>query len=221
MRTTYGRKELGLPDTPVGPDDVPILLPGETLIVKLPENQVRAYERGRDRNGTPDPTTVELEVQTVKFGDGTSFRGRKGKSWQEGKKDDDPKPRSQVAPGGCKSSEERTRADPFAILQAFYTTEPARGLRAFFLSPPGVVLTLTTSPARDLCGCQSVNGCMWGEFGWSSCPCDDQYPAILSAGGCANQGQCLPYVTSNQYCDTVYNGTQLCTYDDYTGVLAA
>jgi hypothetical protein len=95
MRTAYGRKELGLPDTPVGPDDVPVLLPGETLTMKLPEGQVRAYEQSRDEEGRPDPDTVEFEMQVVKFGDGASFRGRGGMRHREATKDGPPKPRSQ------------------------------------------------------------------------------------------------------------------------------
>lgn len=87
MRTTYGRKELGLPDTPVGPDDAPVLMPGESLTVKLPDGQVKAYEESRDEEGRPDPSTVEFEIQAVKFGDGTSFRGTGGKLWHEATKD--------------------------------------------------------------------------------------------------------------------------------------
>ena len=92
MRTTLGRKELGLPETPVGPDDVPVLLPGQSLTIKIPENKVRAYETSRDQAGRPDPKTVEFEVQAVKFGDGTGFRGRAGKEWQESKEKETPRP---------------------------------------------------------------------------------------------------------------------------------
>jgi len=190
MRTTHGRKELGLPDTPVGPDDVPVLLPGESLVVKLPEDQVRAYEEWRDEEGKPDPNMVEFEIQAVKFGDGTSFRGRGGKLWHEATKDKPLKPRSQLDSGGCKSGETRTPPDSFRILQATYTNEPANLLRALLL-PTDENLISPTSSMPDLCGCQSVDGCMWGEFGWSSCPCDSQVPAVLSAGGCGNNGQCL------------------------------
>jgi hypothetical protein len=133
MRTAYGRKELGLPDTPVEPDDVPVLLPGETLTVKLPEGQVRAYEQARDEEGRPDPDTVEFEMQAVKFGDGTSFRGRGGMRHREATKDDLPKPRSQLNSAGCKSGEAQIRHDTFRSLPAFYTDKPANLLRAFLL----------------------------------------------------------------------------------------
>ena len=164
MRTAYGRKELGLPSTPVGPDDVPVLLPGETLTVKLPEGQVRAYEESRDKEGRPDPNTVEFEMQAVKFGDGSSFRGRGGMRHREATKDDPPKPRSQLNSEGCKSSEARRRHDQLRSLPAFYTGKPANLLRAYLL-PIDENILLPAAFAIDLCGCQSIHGCMWGEFG--------------------------------------------------------
>ena len=204
MRRAYGRKELGLPDTPVQPDDVPVLLPGETLTVKLPEGQVRAYEQSRDEEGRPDPNTVEFEMQTVRFGDGTSFRGKGGMRHREATKDDPPKPRSQLDYEGCKSSETLIRHDSFRSLPAFYTDKPANLLRAYLL-PMDENLVLPASFAIDLCGCQSINGCMWGEFGWSSCPCDEQFPAVVPAGGCGNTRQCLAFVTRHQECETQYS----------------
>ena len=86
MRTAYGRRELGLPETPVEADDQPVLAPGETLTVKLPEAKVRAYEVIRDRDGIPNPKRVEFEIQAVKFGDGTGFRGRGGEASREATK---------------------------------------------------------------------------------------------------------------------------------------
>jgi hypothetical protein len=131
MRTTYGRKELGLPDNPVKPDDVPVLLPGQSLTMKLPESQVSAYEHSRDEEGRPDPTVVEFEMQAVKFGDGTSFRGRGGKSWHEATKDEH-KPRSQLNSEGCKSTASQARYDGFSAQQVSYAGKPANLLRAFY-----------------------------------------------------------------------------------------
>ena len=104
MRTTYGRKALGLPETPVRPDDVPVLLSGQSLTVKLPESQARAYERARGLEGRPDPTIVEFEMQAVKFGDGTSFRGRAGKEWHEAKE-------KETTPGGGVGRRDHIRVD--------------------------------------------------------------------------------------------------------------
>jgi archaellum component FlaF (FlaF/FlaG flagellin family) len=112
LRTTYGRKELGLPETPVEPDDVPVLIPGQSLTIKLPERKVRAYEQSRDDEGRPDPKTVEFEVQAVKFGDGTSFRGRKGMLWKEAtKKQSSNAPRPDAGAGGCRPTERSKGAD--------------------------------------------------------------------------------------------------------------
>jgi hypothetical protein len=218
MRTTYGRAELGLPETPVEPDDVPVLLPGETLTVKLPERKVSAYERSRDAEGRHDPKVVEFEIQVVKFGDGTSFRGRAGKPWSEATK----KQSSNATPpdadtGGCRPPERSKEAEPLAnIINAAFFSKPASLMRAYSLLPDYSLVSAKTS-ASDDCGCWSVSGCMWGNIGWSNCPCDSQVPAVTFGGGCGNTGQCLAYVTSTEKCDTEYNGTQYCTYDDYTG----
>lgn len=218
MRTTYGRTELGLPETPVEPDDVPVLIPGQSLTIKLPERKVRGYERSRDDEGRPDPKVVEFEIQAVKFGDGTSFRGRKGMLWSEAtKKQSSNAPRPDAGTGGCRPAE-RSRGGGLSgsILRASYVGEPATLLRAYSLladySPASV-----KASAPDDCGCWSVPGCKWGNIGWSNCPCDSQVPSITFAGGCGNTGKCLAYVTSTEKCDTEYNGTQYCTFDDPTG----
>ena len=76
--TAYGRKELAFPDELPTPNDVP-LLPGESVTLKIPESQLRGYEKARDEEKQwDDPKKIEIEVNAVKFGDGTSFMGRKG-----------------------------------------------------------------------------------------------------------------------------------------------
>ena len=163
MRAAYGRRELGLPGTPVEPEDQPVLSPGETLTVKLPEAKVRAYEFIRDRDGLPDPKRVEFEIQAVKFGDGTSFRGRGGEPWREA-----PKKQSSNAPGregdpkGRKPDRQSATADSAGLfLKASYPAPPASLLRAtFFLSDEATCSSPSTPP--DDCGCQNGDGCMWG-----------------------------------------------------------
>ena len=77
FRMKYGRKELGLLETPLQPDDVPIL-PGESVTLKIPEGIVKTYENYRDEEGRPDPKKIEFEVNIINFGDGTGFRGTQG-----------------------------------------------------------------------------------------------------------------------------------------------
>jgi hypothetical protein len=55
---------------------------------------------------------------------------------------------------------------------------------------------------------------MWGTLGFASCPCDEDFPSVVFAGGCGNAGRCLRYVTRTQPCDTEFNGQQFCTFDD-------
>ncbi|MDQ3743635.1 MAG: hypothetical protein M3444_04570 [Acidobacteriota bacterium] len=103
FRMSYGRKKLGLMDTAVEPDDVPIL-PGESVTLKIPEDQVRGFERFRDEDKRwDDPKKIEIVMQVVNFGDGTSFRGQKGRLMHEnpGKRSsNDTRPKE--GSGGCK-----------------------------------------------------------------------------------------------------------------------
>jgi hypothetical protein len=88
MRTTYGRKELGLPETPVEPEDVPIL-PGESITLKFPEKQIRGYEKFRDEDRMyTDPKKVVFNVLIIKFGDGTYLFGPDGKPMHSNPKKD-------------------------------------------------------------------------------------------------------------------------------------
>jgi hypothetical protein len=77
LRVKYGRPELAFLETPLEPEDVPIL-PGETITLKIHENQVRGYETLRDREGRDDARKVELQMQYINFGDGTGFSGMRG-----------------------------------------------------------------------------------------------------------------------------------------------
>lgn len=163
MRTAYGRRELGLPETPVEPDDQPVLSPGEALTLKFPEAKVRAYEFIRDRDGLPDPKRVEFEIQAVKFGDGTSFRGPDGKPWREAtKKQSSNAPSREGDPKGRKPDRQSAKADPASLFRkASYPAPPASLLRATFFLSDEATCSSPSSPPDD-CGCQNGSGCMWG-----------------------------------------------------------
>ena len=77
LGTIYGRKELAFFDTPLEPEDVPIL-PGESVTLKFPENQVRGYEKWRDKENVADPKKVEFYMQVINYGDGTGFEAIEG-----------------------------------------------------------------------------------------------------------------------------------------------
>jgi hypothetical protein len=213
----HGRRKLGLPETPIEPDDVPIM-PGESVTMKIPEAIVKAYEETENWDVGPDPKKIEIEMQVINFGDGTSFQGTKGKLWHAKPKErSSNEPRSKESPGGCKTDTGALKIDSSGrFLEAIYSASPARILRANFLLPVKVTAS-TSSPLRDDCGCHTVYGCKWGYFGESSCPCDQQFRAVVFAGGCGNFGQCLTYETRIEPCITQFNWTQQCMYDRYSG----
>ncbi|HYH86384.1 MAG TPA: hypothetical protein VEX60_13105, partial [Pyrinomonadaceae bacterium] len=209
----YGRNDLIRPDTPVEPDDLPIL-PGESITLKLPESMWKPYEDFRDRDKLySDPKKIEFEVQVINFGDGTNLI--KGTPWQIKPKKSSSNANPKGGIKGCKPNSEVLRAgasDNF--LEAFYSFQPARILRANFF-PLNKTVDSSSTPLWDLCGCQSVSGCMWGELDISSCPCDSQVAAVVPAGGCGNAGECMRYETLTRPCDTQFNGQQFCTWDEH------
>jgi hypothetical protein len=121
MRTAYGRKELGLPDTTAEPGDVPIQ-PGETIALKLPEDQVSAYEQSRDEKARPDPKKLDIEILMVNFGDGTSFVGREGMlihATPKKQSSNDSAPKKGA--GLCKPDSKEYEGDsPGSLIKAFY-----------------------------------------------------------------------------------------------------
>jgi hypothetical protein len=215
MRTKYGRKELGLPETSVEPEDVPIL-PGETVTLRFPENQLRGYEKWRDEDRIyDDPKKIEFNVLIIKFGDGSYLLGPDVKPMpSELKKRSSNDSRSKGNSESCKPNPEVIKTSlPRSFLKEFYSFQPASLLRANF-SPLVETAISVPTPVRDDCGCQSVSGCKWGKFDFASCPCDNDFPTVAFAGGCGNSGQCLRYTTVTDPCDTQFNGQQSCTHDD-------
>jgi hypothetical protein len=219
----YGRKELASPDELVGPNDVPIL-PGESVTLKIPEDQLRGYEKLRDEEKKwDDPKRIEIEVNAVKFGDGTSLMGKKGILWHaKPKKWSENNPSPKGDPGGCKPASEVSKPDSTGdLLRTLYSLQPASLLRANF-SLPVKIAGLTPAPVQGNCTCQvtsgGLDGCMWGYLTEPSCPCDDnsQFKDVGFAGGCGNEGQCYRYKHKVVPCDTQYNGQQFCTYDEPT-----
>jgi hypothetical protein len=150
LRTIYGRKELAFFETPLEPTDVPIL-PGESVTLKFPENQVQAYEGWRDEENIADPTKVEFYMQIINYGDGTGYEAIEGLPVPNPKRK-----RSQHAPpqgpppGGRKPAQKAGDADlPGRLLKPFYPSTPASFLRVNF-SPP--LTAPVGSPAAQITG---------------------------------------------------------------------
>src|ERR1051326_207929 len=146
----YGRKELAFPDELVGPNDVPILS-GESVTLKIPEDQLRGYEKLRDEEKKwDDPKRIEIEVNAVKFGDGTSLMGRKGILWHaKPKKWSENNASPKGDPGGCKPTSEVSKPDSTGdLLRTLYSFQPASLLRANFL-PPVKAAGLAPAPVPD------------------------------------------------------------------------
>ena len=144
---TYGRRELAYIETPVQPDDVPIL-PGESITLKIPESHVRAYESVREEQKRPDPQKIELDLQIINFGDGTGLRGRVGRPYLL-RKQTRGEARPQRAPTNCSPAPKAGEASlSERLLKAFYSPTPASILRADFSLPEELYLSSTAKTAR-------------------------------------------------------------------------
>jgi hypothetical protein len=227
LGASYGRTKLKFPETPVEDSDVP-LLPGESVTLKIPEGQVKAFEGFRDEDKRwDDPKRIEIEVQVINFGDGTFMFGREGilrhaTPQKQSLNTQSPKGES----GGCKPDSEVRKPDSTGSpLKTFYSLQPASLLRANF-SPPVKATGLAPAPVQGNCSCQvtinGLDGCLWGHLAEPSCPCDDnsQFQNVSFSGGCANFGQCYRYELRNVNCPTEYNGRQICTFNEPVGSCA-
>ena len=152
IRVAYGRKELAFIDTPLEPEDVPIP-PGESITLKIRENQARGYENLRDERGA-DAKKIEFELQIINFGDGTGLRGKDGRPYLRKSSAGAAGPRASL-PGGCSPPPTAGKAEPpIRLPNAFAAAaSPARFLRANFFSAAGKLTA--APPARDLCNCQN------------------------------------------------------------------
>ena len=80
----YGRVELISLSEPVRPDDVP-LLPGESVVLKVPAERAELWRQGRAEGDRPNPKKIVLRFNYLNFGDGTGFLGETGKPLPERK----------------------------------------------------------------------------------------------------------------------------------------
>ncbi|MBC7932922.1 MAG: hypothetical protein H7Z38_20355 [Rubrivivax sp.] len=158
----YGRKELAFPDEPVELGDIPIL-PGESVWLKIPESKAKPYEHFRDKeNRWADPKRIEIEVQAVKFGDGTYLLGKEGKLMNvvpKKRSSNDPRPKIEL--GDCKPDPGVVKANlPSSLLQKVYSFQPASLLRADF-SPLSKFPTSASLSTRRL----RLPECRWLQMG--------------------------------------------------------
>ncbi len=221
----YGRPELAFLETPLEPEDVPIL-PGETITLKIHESQVKGYEV--DREGRDDKK-VELQMQYINFGDGTGFSGMRGEPDKAVKKSS-AAPRREGKSGGCPPAPAARSADsPGGLFKVLYTLTPASFSRAKFSLAD--VFT-TPSPAAQITGgcnnCQTgTDVCMWGKRELTHhCHCDpddpnQQFAAVYPAGSCDNpSGLCLVTETIVRRCATRNSGEVNCPFQAQIGFCA-
>ena len=222
LRTIYGRKELAFFDTPLVPEDVPIL-PGESYTLKFPESHIRGYEKWREEEKRADPKKVEFYMQIINYGDGTGFEAMEGlRVPRPPRKRSRNEPPAWRPPGdGQPALKAGAKDSPGKLLEPFYPSTPASLLRVNF-SPAGTAPT--SAPTIQLPGgctnCQHSNDCMWGRHGFPDCPCDDtsQFPSVMSVNSCGDaSGRCLRVVTKSEPCDTQFNGQQFCQFQEFVG----
>ncbi|HEY0100296.1 MAG TPA: hypothetical protein VGB76_15205 [Pyrinomonadaceae bacterium] len=68
----YGRPELGRFESRPTAEDVPIQ-PGETYVMKVPENDMAGWEAARDNRKWSEPKKFRLKFYLLHHGDGTGF----------------------------------------------------------------------------------------------------------------------------------------------------
>jgi hypothetical protein len=82
----YGRTGLGSIESKAAPDDVPIK-PGETIVLKAHDGNVRGWDLFRRNHNKPQPKKLLLQFVMLTFGDGTGFLGPSGQFLPEPSKD--------------------------------------------------------------------------------------------------------------------------------------
>jgi hypothetical protein len=215
----YGRRELVKFTTPIRADDVPIL-PGESVVLKVSEKRVRGYENSRDKENRNEAKKVTFHLQLINFGDGTGLASDQGLPMP------DPARRqtlNEVRPQGQPAHsppapDKRATNSPLKLLKSSFSFMPASFLRAKF--SPANECPVSSSASSIPCNCQNSNDCVWGELDYAVCPCDDpnEFLGVLPAGGCSNPyGRCFLAVTINESCETQYNGTQYCQFQQPVG----
>ena len=223
LGVSYGRKELAFFETPLEPGDVPSL-PGESCTLKFPENQVRGYEKWRDKENIADPKKVEFYMQIINYGGGTGFEATEGLPVSgRTRKHSRHAPPPGPPPGGSKPAPKTGDTDLSGkLLNSFYPSTPASFLRVNF-SPTETASVM--SPAAQITGgcndCQTntSGACMWGTRGFTDCACS--FPAVLSSNSCGDpSGSCLRVRTVTRPCDTEHNGTVFCQFQEFVGTCA-
>jgi hypothetical protein len=217
LQLHYGRIELFRFTTQIQSDDVPIR-PGETVILRLPEEQVKGYEHCRDNACGTDAKKVQLDFQLINFGDGTGLRGINGQFHQYRKKvpnvssimkqpkNDVISPRGEIA----KSFD--------GILKLLFFALPADISRVNFSSLVSTSQLCSSAllSTTDGCSCQNNGNCYYGDFENPTCPCDD--PSIFVSFGFQycdslhSDGWCSQTTTVVKECQTQYNGIQHCQF---------
>jgi len=77
FRLKYGRHWLVPPTVPVDPNEPPIM-PGGSIVMRIPESKWKGYESIRNKKKKDDPKKVRLELQLIDFGDGTALESPQG-----------------------------------------------------------------------------------------------------------------------------------------------
>ncbi len=74
-RLKFGSPRLGSFTAIARPEDVP-LAPGESAVLRVPEDQAATWEKFKARGAATDPQSLVLAFHQLNFGDGTGYAGR-------------------------------------------------------------------------------------------------------------------------------------------------
>jgi hypothetical protein len=207
----YGRHQLADLEAPLEPDDVPVR-PGESVTLKVSEEQWRGYESIRGKKNKADAQKVRLDMQMVSFGDGTGYDSSAGVFITAPPRRSSRESPREESSGGCRPPPARAADPPAKIFRASYLSEPADLLRVDFLeakaAPP-------SAPARA-CNCQNIPNCFYGTLQCPHhCECTNncQFLAHVSTGNCSDpRGRCRQVQMVGRPCET-FHGERNCFFD--------
>ncbi|MFN2480271.1 MAG: hypothetical protein ABR554_02145, partial [Pyrinomonadaceae bacterium] len=152
----YGREELVDFTAPIRSDDIPIR-PGETQVLKIPEQFSQGWERFAARRNLPktEPRKIQIRLGELNFGDGTGFMGtdgtRMGISRQWSSKHSNAKAEKQTLmaakPYLSRPPNLSREASPFFLPATFLPVK-------MFMAEPAIFSPVMAPTAVDTCGCQ-------------------------------------------------------------------
>lgn len=203
-----GRTELGDFKAPVQSDDVPIR-PGESQVIRVPENKVRGWKLYKAQKNFPNPKKIKLNILLINFGDGTGFSGPDGVPENRTKQGTNaPCPEGDARPNGSVDATSSNRPPNLSPKPAFLSLPvsllPANFSWAKANRSPSPTLTQTCCPGTSpdcFRRTEQTNNCFCGPV------------RVATSASCAEPGgRCATAVFVEESCTDSYNNLLQCDH---------